>query len=190
VNNPTTGGTLDIGKVAAGAVYVGVAGGTASVLGGGKFSNGAYAASFAYLVNGVATAQRIGIAGLRISSWACRFGPLPCGAALGATAVGATAGLLYNESSDGGVEDKPADNPPERKINPSKQDSPVWNDLDRAKDGLRTSGSGSKQRYYDWDYTHGDIEVYDRNGRHLGSMEPTTGEMYKPPVPGRRIDKP
>ncbi len=32
-----------------------------------------------------------------------------------------------------------------------------------------------------------DIEVYDRGGRHLGSMNPVTGEMYKPAVKGREI---
>jgi hypothetical protein len=128
---------------------------------------------------------------------------LPCAGAIVstitdvATAIGGFGGglwlgskinAIYNEAS--GVNRADGEKPPERKTNPSKQDSPVWNDLDRAKDGLRTSGSGSKQRYYDWDYTHDDIEVYDRNGRHLGSMEPTTGEMYKPPVPGRKIPKP
>lgn len=75
----------------------------------------------------------------------------------------------------------------ERKTNPSKQDSPVWGDLDNAGNGVKTSGSGSKQRYYEWDHTHNDIEVYDKNGRHLGSMDPTTGELYKPPVNGRRL---
>lgn len=35
---------------------------------------------------------------------------------------------------------------------------------------------------------HGDIEVYDNKGRHLGSMHPTTGELYKPPVKGRTIE--
>jgi hypothetical protein len=51
----------------------------------------------------------------------------------------------------------------------------------------KTSGSGSQKRYYEWDYTHNDIEVYDKNGKHLGSMDPTTGEMYKPAVDGRSI---
>ena len=32
-----------------------------------------------------------------------------------------------------------------------------------------------------------DIEVYDKNGKDLGSMNPTTGEMYKPAVQGRTI---
>lgn len=40
----------------------------------------------------------------------------------------------------------------------------------------------------EWDKQHGDVEVYDRKGRHLGSARPNSGEMYKPPVLGRRID--
>ncbi|MBS5083530.1 colicin E3/pyocin S6 family cytotoxin [uncultured Robinsoniella sp.] len=31
------------------------------------------------------------------------------------------------------------------------------------------------------------MKLYDRKGNHLGSMEPTTGEIYKPAVPGRTI---
>jgi RHS repeat-associated protein len=107
LKDPTTDGGMDWNKVAAGAAYSGAIGGTAAVIGGGKFANGAQMAAFAYVVNGVATAQRIAVAGLRVSGYACRFGPLSCGAALGATAVGATAGLLWNESSEGA--DKPAE---------------------------------------------------------------------------------
>ncbi|CAI2183521.1 8606_t:CDS:2, partial [Funneliformis geosporum] len=39
--------------------------------------------------------------------------------------------------------------------------------------------SGDDKRFYRWDNTHNDIEVYDRRGRHLGSMDPRTGKMYK-----------
>ncbi len=75
----------------------------------------------------------------------------------------------------------------DRKFNVRKNESPQWDKLDRVKNSkLRTSGSGSQQRYYDWDYTHNDIEVYDHLGRHLGSMDPVTGEIYKGPV-GRTI---
>ena len=66
-------------------------------------------------------------------------------------------------------------------------ESKVWKSFKSAGEGRRTSGSGKAQRYYEWDHTRGDIEVYDSKGRHLGSMEPTTGEMYKPPVKGRTI---
>lgn len=51
----------------------------------------------------------------------------------------------------------------------------------------KTSGKGKNKKYYEWDYIHNDIEVYDRKGHHLGSMDPTMGEIYKPAVPGRTI---
>ena len=67
--------------------------------------------------------------------------------------------------------------------------SKVWKSFKPHRGNIKTNGEpGSKRRYYRWDYTHGDIEVFDRKGRHLGSMDPATGIMTKPPVPGRRID--
>jgi intein/homing endonuclease len=75
----------------------------------------------------------------------------------------------------------------ERIHNISRQDSPIWNEFDNYRNGIKSSGSGSKKRYYEWDYTHNDIEVYDKNGRHIGSMDPRTGDLYKPPVRGRDI---
>jgi len=77
----------------------------------------------------------------------------------------------------------------EQAKNPTKGESEVWKKLDNVKGSNRkTSGSGQNKKYYEWDYTHNDIEVYNKNGRHLGSMDPTTGEMYKPAVPGRTIN--
>ena len=68
-------------------------------------------------------------------------------------------------------------------------DSPVWGETKPARGKTRTNGeNGRAKEYYEWDFTHNDIEVYDRNGRHKGSKDPTTGEMTKPPVPGRRIN--
>ena len=75
--------------------------------------------------------------------------------------------------------------------NPTKQDSPIWNSggFQPDKNGRKNNGKkGKKKQYYEWDHTHNDIEVYDSNGRHKGSMEPNTGNIYKPPVPGRRIN--
>ncbi|WP_084258529.1 colicin E3/pyocin S6 family cytotoxin [Saccharomonospora iraqiensis] len=43
-------------------------------------------------------------------------------------------------------------------------------------------------RYYEWDHTHGHIEVYNKRGRHLGVADPVTGEWIKSAVRGRRID--
>ena len=69
-------------------------------------------------------------------------------------------------------------------------ESPIWKGLKSVGGKTRTNGlSGKSKRLYQWDHTHGDIEVYDGNGRHLGSMEPVSGEMYKPAVKGRIIGK-
>ncbi len=76
-----------------------------------------------------------------------------------------------------------------RKSNPTKQESEIWKSFDNVKETkYKTSGHGKNKRYYDWDPLHNDIEVYDSNGKHLGSMDPVTGEMYKPPVDGREIE--
>ena len=69
--------------------------------------------------------------------------------------------------------------------NPSKSESRVWKSFKNSKNGLKTSGSGKNQRFYSWDNLHNEIEVFDRFGKHLGVMDPTTGEMIKSAVKGR-----
>jgi filamentous hemagglutinin len=71
-----------------------------------------------------------------------------------------------------------------RQANPSKADSPVWQGLDSAGNGVKTDG----KLFYEWDYTHNDIEVYNKRGVHLGSMDPVSGDMYKDAVPGRKLN--
>ncbi|WP_084212875.1 colicin E3/pyocin S6 family cytotoxin [Candidatus Jidaibacter acanthamoebae] len=69
----------------------------------------------------------------------------------------------------------------ERKTNPNKAESKVWKELKHYKGETKTNGlSGKDREYYEWDKLHKDIEVFDHNGKHKGSMDPTTGEMYKP----------
>jgi len=43
-------------------------------------------------------------------------------------------------------------------------------------------------RLYTWDALHGEIEVFDRRGRHLGAADSLTGIPIKPAKKGRRID--
>ena len=43
-------------------------------------------------------------------------------------------------------------------------------------------------RLYEWDALHGHIEVYTKQGRHLGVLDGVTGVMVTGPVKGRRID--
>ncbi|KAA0991026.1 DUF6443 domain-containing protein [Dyadobacter aurulentus] len=40
----------------------------------------------------------------------------------------------------------------------------------------------------EWDYQHGDVEVYDKRGNHKGSADPNSGRMTKDPVPGRKTN--
>ena len=76
----------------------------------------------------------------------------------------------------------------ERLVNPPKGESEIWKSFDNVKgSSTKTDGVGNNKKYYEWDYTHNDIEVYDAKGDHLGSMDPTTGEMYKPPVPEYKL---
>ena len=72
--------------------------------------------------------------------------------------------------------------------NPSKANSKIWKKFKNHKNGTKTSGTGKKKQYYEWDYTHNDIEVCNSNKKHLGSMDPTTGKMYKPAVKGRKLE--
>jgi hypothetical protein len=43
------------------------------------------------------------------------------------------------------------------------------------------------KRIYTWDNLHGEIEVYNKRGRHLAAIDPLTGKMLKEAVPGRSI---
>nr|VFJ74581.1 MAG: Cytotoxic [Candidatus Kentron sp. FW] len=49
----------------------------------------------------------------------------------------------------------------------------------RSKDG---------QRLFTWDSRHGEIEVFNKRGRHLGVIEPVQGRFIKGPAKGRKID--
>ncbi len=63
-----------------------------------------------------------------------------------------------------------------------------WKGLNAYRKGIRTNGlSGKSKRYYEWDHAHGDVEVYNRHGVHLGTANPATGEMIKRPVKGRTL---
>lgn len=43
--------------------------------------------------------------------------------------------------------------------------------------------------FYTWDSLHGELEVFNKSGQHLGASCPKTGIMTKPPVRGRKISK-
>jgi len=75
------------------------------------------------------------------------------------------------------------------KIVVNKASSKIWKALKPWRGKTKTNGlKGKDKRYYEWDNTHNDIEVYNAQGRHLGSMDPVSGQIIKPPVSGRTID--
>jgi hypothetical protein len=48
--------------------------------------------------------------------------------------------------------------------------------------------SKDRSKLYTWDAAHGEIEVFNRRGRHLGALDAITGKLIKGAVAGRRID--
>ncbi|EMY5506446.1 colicin E3/pyocin S6 family cytotoxin [Bacillus cereus] len=43
------------------------------------------------------------------------------------------------------------------------------------------------KRQYTWDSLHGEIEVFNKQGRHLGAADAISGEFIKPAVKGRKL---
>ena len=55
--------------------------------------------------------------------------------------------------------------------------------------GKRTRWKDSKGKIYEWDSKHGKVELYDKNGKHLGEFDPETGEQTKPADKTRKVEK-
>ena len=64
-------------------------------------------------------------------------------------------------------------------------DSPVWKKLRPYRNHIKTDGHG---HYYTYERLHGEIEVFNASGRHLGVIGPRSGTPIKPAVPGRTED--
>jgi hypothetical protein len=54
--------------------------------------------------------------------------------------------------------------------------------------GVKRWRSADGKRLYTWDSLHGEIEVFNARGRHLGVIDPLTGEPIKDAIRGRKID--
>ena len=48
--------------------------------------------------------------------------------------------------------------------------------------------SSDANRLFTWDSLHGEIEVFDRQGYHLGNLDAVHGKLLKKAVKGRRIE--
>ncbi len=54
--------------------------------------------------------------------------------------------------------------------------------------GQRRWRSPDGKRLYTWVALHGEIEVFNARGKHLGALDPLTGLVVKDAVRGRKID--
>jgi filamentous hemagglutinin len=52
----------------------------------------------------------------------------------------------------------------------------------------RRRWTGPREQIYEEDTQHGELEKYNKRGKHEGSVDPATGEVIKPPVKGRTIE--
>jgi Cytotoxic len=84
----------------------------------------------------------------------------------------------------------------------TKSNSPIWRgapfldskgkqiQLEPHKGPIKTNGkTGKKAEYYEWDHTHNDIEVYDKNYQHKHVIDPVLGTVKEGPVKGRELDE-
>lgn len=80
---------------------------------------------------------------------------------------------------------------------PAPADLAAFPDAVRARKISSVKGGGKKRsrwkdpkgRIYEWDYENGRVELYDKQGKHLGEFDPNTGERTKDAEPGRTTPK-
>ncbi|MDZ5602964.1 colicin E3/pyocin S6 family cytotoxin [Pseudomonas sp. RP23018S] len=80
---------------------------------------------------------------------------------------------------------------------PSPATLPAFPLAVRAKAKAYVQGGGKKRmrwkdkrgKIYEWDSQHGAVEIYDKQGNHLGEFDHETGVQLKPAVPGRTTPK-
>ncbi|RJF83285.1 hypothetical protein D3877_00890 [Azospirillum cavernae] len=61
-------------------------------------------------------------------------------------------------------------------------------DFHKVIDGRKVWKNREGTRYFSWDSLHGEVEMFDRRGYHLGSLDPNTGNPLKDAVRGRRLN--
>ncbi|WP_449389512.1 colicin E3/pyocin S6 family cytotoxin [Chryseobacterium lineare] len=114
----------------------------------------------------------------------------------GAVIGGMVAGLnhVMHEMDFGFTEDGDGNKKGGDSSRDARHHKPAPRDLKGFPDAKRVPNKGRARwknpdgKILEWDKQHGDVEVYNKKGKHLGSARPETGEIYKEPVPGRKID--
>lgn len=55
--------------------------------------------------------------------------------------------------------------------------------------GRKIFKDSAESIYYTWDSLHGEVEVFNKKGLHLGVIDAISGMTIKPAIRGRRISK-
>jgi len=58
----------------------------------------------------------------------------------------------------------------------------------RVINGKKVWRTDNGKRYYLWDSQHGEIEVFNQTGDHLGVIEPEHGALIKDAITGRHLN--
>ncbi|MCC4225979.1 S-type pyocin domain-containing protein [Vibrio campbellii] len=74
---------------------------------------------------------------------------------------------------------------------------PAFPDAIKAKKKTSVQGGGKlrerwkdkKGRIYEWDSQHGKVEIYTKNGKHIGEFDHISGEQTKEADPSRKVEK-
>jgi hypothetical protein len=71
----------------------------------------------------------------------------------------------------------------QRKTNCLKAESSIWKGFKPHKGKYKTNNeTGKKKQYYEWDYLHNEIEVYDHNWNPIHAMDPIKGTILNKDV--------
>ena len=105
------------------------------------------------------------------------------------TVVGANAGKnLFSMKGEGGGGNGYYPAPKEikgiKELTRAKPKTPV-----QGGGGLRKRWKDPKGNIYEWDSRHGELEMYNSKGDHLGAFDPVTGKQLKHRDPSRNIKK-
>ncbi|QAX83761.1 toxin [Pseudomonas sp. DTU12.3] len=87
--------------------------------------------------------------------------------------------------------------PKDFKYHPAPISLPAFPDVKPAPLKTSVRGGGKKRRrwkdasgkIYEWDSQHGKVEMYTKQGKHLGEYDPKTGKQTKPADSTRRVEK-
>ncbi|WP_409319124.1 colicin E3/pyocin S6 family cytotoxin [Pseudomonas sp. KCJK9016] len=83
------------------------------------------------------------------------------------------------------------------KYHPAPTSLSAFPDVKSAPMKTSVRGGGKKRRrwkdasgkIYEWDSQHGKVELYTKQGKHIGEYDPETGEQTKPADPTRSVEK-